>query len=335
MSIESRGECESFMQLDESILANTETHVSEDPVFIVGSVRSGTTMLRLMLRYHPQLLGGDEFEYPFRYIEGRQILLPAEFRIRLESDRQFHESGLAVDPRMDTRELARNFAHQLAAEDPGRQLVCVVHTRFDMIPEFFPSARYIHLVRDPRDVARSAHKMGWGGNVYGASRIWVDAERRWDDLVSMLGSNQWMELKYEAFLENIDEQLEQICSFIGVRFDRAMFDYADHESYGVPDPSLANQWKRSMPLSQIDEVEAVCGELMRARGYDLVGSQKSIPVWHRMWLTVDGRIRNICFRVRALGVRLFLAEQLSRRLSKRWHTSVRRRVNEVTAARLR
>jgi|GEM_PF-5624238 len=34
-----------------------------EPIFLVGSERSGTTVLRLMLAHHPQIAWCQEFEY--------------------------------------------------------------------------------------------------------------------------------------------------------------------------------------------------------------------------------------------------------------------------------
>ena len=38
-------------------------HACEEPVFLVGAERSGTTMLRLMLDHHPQVTFGAESQF--------------------------------------------------------------------------------------------------------------------------------------------------------------------------------------------------------------------------------------------------------------------------------
>jgi len=41
-----------------------------------------------------------------------------------------------------------------------------VHRKFDKLLMIWPDAKFIHVVRDPRDVARSVVKMGRVGHVY-------------------------------------------------------------------------------------------------------------------------------------------------------------------------
>ena len=46
--------------------------------------------------------------------------------------------------------------------------------------------RYIHLLRDPRDVALSTILMGLAGNTYLGVDLWVETEKSWDQLASKL-----------------------------------------------------------------------------------------------------------------------------------------------------
>ena len=56
----------------------------------------------------------------------------------------------------------------------------------DRLTRIWPDARFIHLVRDPRDVARSVIPMGWAGNTWVGVERWMEAERLWDRVRSSL-----------------------------------------------------------------------------------------------------------------------------------------------------
>jgi hypothetical protein len=57
-----------------------------------------------------------------------------------------------------------------------------VHRHYDRLLRLWPEARFIHLVRDPRDVASSCIGMGWAGNVWTGVTRWIEAERLWDEV---------------------------------------------------------------------------------------------------------------------------------------------------------
>jgi hypothetical protein len=149
---------------------------SNEPFFVVGAVRSGTTVLRLMLGHHPQICRCDEFEYVTSAIAGRSGWPDtAEYVRDLPRHRDFRQSGFRIETSLPFPELARDFLVQRRSADARRLVGATVHNHFDELPRIWPGARYIHLSRDPRDVARSCVDMGWGGNAWSALAIWEQA----------------------------------------------------------------------------------------------------------------------------------------------------------------
>src|SRR5262245_9580554 len=125
------------------------------PVFVVGAVRTGSTMLWLMLDSHPQIRNPGEFDFLIDHV-GDHGQLPdiKKYRRWLSTHRGFLQTGLTVDPRLDYRQLMQSFIDQLWG---GKKVLTLnMHRHFERIPWLFPEARYIHLTRDPRDVARSS-----------------------------------------------------------------------------------------------------------------------------------------------------------------------------------
>lgn len=99
------------------------------------------------------------------------------------------------------------------------------------LSRLFPSARFIHLIRDERDVASSylSIPMFEGG-------IW-QASLRWRDWVSAgirsgrrLPPGRYVEVRYEDLVADTDRQLRELCSFLDLEFDGTMLNYhADAE----------------------------------------------------------------------------------------------------------
>src|SRR3954447_14559523 len=63
------------------------------PIFLVGSVRSGTTLLRLMLDHHPEVAFLHEFGYAVDLLKGDAWPAAHEFHRFLVADRIFQASG--------------------------------------------------------------------------------------------------------------------------------------------------------------------------------------------------------------------------------------------------
>jgi len=310
----------------------TDTSLSDidaKTLFLVGAFRSGTTMLRLMLKHHPEIIGGEEFEYAFKFMDGNAFPDIASAKKQLAHDRMFQDSGLTIDSSPDYPSLVRSFMEQRRAGRNDKIILSVVHGRIDAITALWPHARFIHLVRDPRDVARSCVSMGWAGNVYYGANYWLDAEKRWEQLVDQFKPDQWMELRYEDLLENVEASLQQICEFVGVAFDERMFDYIDNSTYGAPDKSLAWQWKRKLTPKEIDWVEVRCGDMMEQRGYQRVGTSKPLSMLTCLRLYIHNRIKRIQFNIKRYGLKLYCCHHIAKRIDSRWSQSIHNRILDI------
>ena len=149
------------------------------PVFLVGSERSGTTLLRLMLDHHPEIAFEKEFDFVVAKVTDAGQLPPLDDY--LEWIATVRGADYAIPPSLGYRALVNDFLRQKQAASGGKPHVgATIHRNFDRLRFLWPDARYIHLVRDPRDVARSVVQKGWAGNIYQASEFWIQAESCWD-----------------------------------------------------------------------------------------------------------------------------------------------------------
>jgi len=177
-----------------------------EPIFLVGAERSGTTVLRLMLDNHPQIAWCYEFEYAVDKVsdEGNFPSLEDYYKW-LETHRIFQDTGFTIDRSLSYLQLCHSFLVQ-KREQVGKKLVgATVHHHFDRLLSIFPDARFIHLIRDGRDVARSCIGMGWAGNVYTGVERWIEAESLWDKLSQSIPPERQIEVTYETLIAGKSE----------------------------------------------------------------------------------------------------------------------------------
>ncbi|MBK1686098.1 sulfotransferase family protein [Rubrivivax gelatinosus] len=294
------------------------------PVFVVGAPRSGTTLLQYMLRSHPALSipsGESHFIVPLMRNETGFGDLATEDGVQrvLAWMRGFNRSFIETDLhglRFDERELAQRFVAE------GR------HTMRDIVTGLFeanaagegkprwgdktpyyvlhmprllawwPDARFIHIVRDGRDVALSLFARGGFGvhNMFYAARYWQQyVDTGHDDGEQRVPAGQYLELRYEDLIADPSATLRRVCDFLGIVFDEALLDFRKPMTEGGDTPLLrqppradnAGKWRASMTSRQISVFERAAGPTLRRMGYELDTSARPLPLparalyrWH-------------------------------------------------------
>ena len=273
------------------------------PAFLVGAHRSGTTLLRLMLDHHPDISVPGEFDFLTEIMAERTNQPTAsEYLQRLSLHRGFLAQSFHVDPDASYSGLVRSFVQQLYYRNPSRVFVAVVHIGFQELARIWPDAKFIHMVRDPRDVAASAVKLGWAGNVYTGVQRWLAAESAWDNLARAIPTTNRCEVQFEKLIANPESTLRQLCEFLAVPYSPKMLNYHQNTTYDAPDPSLTNQWKRKLSPTEIGLVEGAVGVLLEDRGYQPSGYDTIRPsYWKGRQLLVQDRIARFLFRIKRFG----------------------------------
>lgn len=210
---------------------------------IVGSPRSGTTLLRFMLDAHPDLaippetsflmLGpklkgrGDKLrEKFFRAIVNYPAPIPSwpDFEVTQEA---FRDALMQINP-FDISEGFRAF-YRLYAARLGKPrwgdktpLYCL---HLNTVRRVLPEARFIHIIRDGRDAALSLRRMWFspGRDIETQAAYWrkcVLAARQ-----AGVGRPDYMEIRYEDLILNTRAALEHVCAHSGLSYDDAMLSY--------------------------------------------------------------------------------------------------------------
>lgn len=281
------------------------------PFFLYGALRSGTTLLRLILNQHSQVHSLEETDFLFDYARtdasGPGGML--HDRDGIESDVFFRLYGIAM-PEGQGADLTHRLITAISDKVPGSTPCLDIHRHVSQAAEQFPEAKFIHLLRDPRDVARSSVGMGWAGHSYYGVAHWIDTEADWD--AANLPPERALTVRFEDLILDLDAGLRDICEFLGIPYEPEMLEYHKHASYDPPDPAIAYKWKKKALTRDIALIEGRAGDLMTARGYSLSG-EPATPGWlEAMGLSGENRLKRWQYNVRRYGLRLFAGHHLAR-----------------------
>jgi hypothetical protein len=310
------------------------------PVFLVGSERSGTTLLRLMLDNHPEIAFQHEFELSVEHVgeDGRWPDL-AEFHDFLSTYR-YASFVYDVDRSIkDYPSLVKAMLEQKRQRDKKPRLGATVHLWFDRLLHIWPDASFIKLTRDGRDVARSNIGMGWAGNVYFGVERWITAEHLWSKVKARVPEERRIEVRYEDLVTDPVKELTRVCKWFGVDYSPKMLEYMNTElgkNYKYPDPKLAYQWKKKLSKREIQLVEARIGPMLVERGYPL-SEHRPITVTpvELRYLRAQNRFAIAKHRLDTFGVKLWAESMLARRIGpKWWRDDVQLRINKIIDANL-
>ncbi|RYD97249.1 MAG: sulfotransferase [Sphingomonadales bacterium] len=213
------------------------------PVFLVAAPRTGAATLRHMLAHHRDIAFAPMFDFLVDGIspDGRFMKRDAFLR-SLEFNMAYKRLGLTIPPGLPFAAIAQNLIEQVAATKPAPLIVgATVQRHFDRLLWLWPDARFIHLVRDGRDVAYAHVLAGKAGNMWHGIADWVEAEMLWDRMSHKLPPDRQFTLKYESLVGEPQYELHRICQFLGVPFDPAMI------ASGPPPPARRRRRGRRAP----------------------------------------------------------------------------------------
>lgn len=241
-----------------------ETVPRTPPAILYGALRSGSTLVHLMLGGHPKLLCTGECDFLFDHVvqNGQSWQIDRE---RLSKSRFFAAARIPLPQSDDAKTAVAEMIASLQAHGSGRLLV-VLHRHLDLAYKLLGPLDTLHLVRDPRDVARSSVEIGFAGIYEFGADHWRRTEMLWRRSGSLPGIRR-KEFKYEDLVVDPVAELTAICRFLGVPFDDGVFDYTRTTTYSYPDPALCEQWRTRVSRAQVARLEARLGQALADAGY--------------------------------------------------------------------
>lgn len=285
-----------------------ETPERQNPfVFVVGCPRSGTTLLQRMLDNHPELAVAHDSHFIPLAIKNESVdvdpPLTPELVTWVTTYRRFHRLKLSEGEVAEAASRSATYSEFVGALYAAYARAHGKRLAGEKTPDYvrhvprlhalFPSARFIHIIRDGRDVALSVRD--WAHDGKGPSRrdLWDEEPVAvcalwWRQFVSTgrrdgapLGRSGYREVLYERLVEAPAATLTELAEFLGLPDSPAMAAYhvgKTHQRSGhssksawLPPTSGLRDWRSSMPPRDRVLFELLAGEQLSALGYELSG----------------------------------------------------------------
>ena len=273
---------------------------------VLGVRRSGTTLLRVMLDRNPALAVPDESYFVPQLARRHRSAIDVDaFLDDLRRLPTLVEWGLSPEavarrlrPGMTTGEAVAAVFETYAAERGKTRWGDKTPLYMQYLPlleRLFPTARYVHLIRDGRDAALSFLSVpagimteGWGHprDAAGFACQWATEVRAARALGARVGSGRYLEVRYEALVADPAAELRRICSFAGLDYDDGMLGYVgqtdsarkEHQRRLDEPPRVGvRNWRTEMAPADRRAFEAVAGELLAELGFDVSARGRGRP----------------------------------------------------------
>lgn len=271
------------------------------PIFILGSPRSGTTLFSLILKQNPEIAipyeshfivpvfdkwkSVDDADFPkVRATILKEIITSkyvADWHPEISIDQidlhQCHDLGTLINEVFMT--YAKNAEKQRWADKTPGYL-----THADILHHLFPNSKFIHLVRDGRDVSLSLLKTHFGPNNF------LTALQHWErkvavarKMLAMLDPNQHIQIRYEDLIASPQVTMEQVSHFLDLEFHPEMLEnfsqeakarvgdriHTHHSNLLQPlNASSCERWKRELGRADQHLAWNIAGTQLEQLGYD-------------------------------------------------------------------
>lgn len=279
-------------------------------LFVVGSPRSGTTLLQRMLDAHPMLAVANDTSFIHKPL--KCCVQDWKKRLQLDGDvpltpeivaftrdyKRFQRLGLnnaqidraaqASTYRGFVTGLYDEFAAMKKKPFSGEKTPDFVR-RIPLLHQLYPESKFIHIIRDGRDVSLSS--VEWAQKGIGPSKFelfadhpvattamwwcWQVASGRRDGLP--LGPEVYHEVRYERLVDAPEETMQELAAFLGLPYDAAMVRYYEGKSSYEPSASAKSawlpvtkglrDWQAQMSARDLQIFEALAGDLLDDLGY--------------------------------------------------------------------
>lgn len=276
----------------------------EQPIFVVGAARSGTTLLQSMIDAHPDvaLVGELHFfdqimrlsasiEEPFdaaaidRLGDGIRRCHAIQFVPDIAPALDLALEKLAATPAPSFRQLfpclLAAFRERAGTPRIGEKTPSNIRYLRELV-ELFPDARIVHILRDPRDSISSRIRYPFSSSsVIFNTLLWkIEMIYALDFAVDTAASaGRYLEVRYEDLVANPAAVMGNVSRFMGVPFAPEML--AGHEradrllkdepwKLGIGQPVNSRSvgvWRERLTPAQVGLLELVAGDYLRRIGY--------------------------------------------------------------------
>ncbi|MBX5469669.1 MAG: sulfotransferase [Thermoleophilaceae bacterium] len=242
----------------------------EAPVFILSTVRSGSTLLRVVLDSHSRIFSPHEV-----HLADLDVVSKSKY-----SDLALRELGLAGDrlryllwDRILHRELAASGKDILVNKTPSDVFIV------EQIVECWSDARFIFLLRHPAAIAASRHRARPQDSVERNAR---KVREYGEALERARRTYPGLTVRYEELASEPERVTRELCAFLGVEWEARMLEYGRfaHGRYRVG----LGDWTENIKSGRVQppapppaEIPPGLDDLCVAWGYLPAGARSPSP----------------------------------------------------------
>jgi len=274
------------------------------PLFMIGTQRSGSNLLRLMMNQlneiaspHPphilermtpllnkygDLSEGNNFELLVNDVCRLVETNPVEWM-----DMELNRDDIYSRCRNKSLMAVYGAIYDIYAELKGADTWCCKSLAninyINEIEEYYSDARYIYLYRDGRDVALSFQKAVVGEkHIYNIAKDWTDSQEIAINLGKKISSDRFFAISYEQLTSDAENSAKALCNFLNVEFSESMFEFHKTDEaknaasssklwQNVTQPVISNNTNKfldSMPVEDLEIFESVSGHILDELGFE-------------------------------------------------------------------
>ena len=305
-----------------------------NPLFILGTPRSGTKLLMNLMNNHDQIVLANEFEshiYILRKWHHKNIkenfnniyedLIDNYYYLEINRCKNINISKNDIKSRLkkyDIFEILEVFLRLTASLENPEKYNAKIYGQKSInlmkspkgINFYYPKSKLIHIVRDVRNCSLSSYK-AWNTNIFRYSQRWYDDVNNLEIFFKKISKDRKLTLKYEDLIEDPQNQLEKICQFLNIKFSNKM-NIVNQNVENLGDAkgarSIINQSNKKylnfFSNNEIKKIESITFPMLNKFKYDYnySGFLKGIPVSVLFFYKICDFINKTLFTIKELGI---------------------------------
>ena len=281
---------------------NDESNLSCIPFFIIGSGRSGNTLLRSILSGNSDIsIPPESYRIPFaikkfHIFNNRdwEDIVPQVLK-EFEDCKEFYtweiditDAQKRLENIADSKRTLSNIFDELFCtytekHSPGSKIwgdKTPMNTLYlDWIGTVFPRSKFIHIIRDGRDVASSYLKMDRYDTILEAANRWINSIESAQSFGSKI-KESYMEIRYEELVTKPEEVIKDTCDFLDIDYDSKMLDHTKqvkklgdtdkehHSNLSKPISSdSVGKWRNNLSESDQESITKLLHKHLQRLGY--------------------------------------------------------------------
>jgi len=200
--------------------------VCEEPVFVIGAPRSGTSMMQWSLRQHPDLWGGQESDYLVPLIKGaRDAYDYGSVRGDLH---WLSGQGVSWDEFLGHVGIGINSLYTNRSDGLIWVEQSPIYTlHLDDMKRLFPGARFVYMLRDGRSVVHSLRNFVNPMDHEQATRTWMDYTTAAFVFAESTHGASLLTVRYEDVVADTTSAVRRIHEFLGIPFAGASVEFIE------------------------------------------------------------------------------------------------------------